>query len=70
MPICTIDASGMDTVLRFPSFGELADLGGTGPSLGLLYEHGNAYIKANASWASMAQASRVRVREGGPIAPR
>ena len=62
VPICTIDAIGMEnSVLSFPSFGELADLGGPGPSLGLLYERGNAYIRANQSWASMAQATRVQV---------
>ena len=64
MPVCTIDAQGMQAVRRFPSFGELADLGGPGPSLGLLYEFGNAYIEANASWARMGQVSQVHVGRG------
>ena len=55
---------GMQAVRRFPSFGELADLGGPGPSLGLLYEFGNAYIEANASWARMGQVSQVHVGIG------
>ena len=64
VPVCTIDAQGMQAVRRFPSFGELADLGGPGPSLGLLYEFGNAYIEANASWARMGQVSQVHVGRG------
>ena len=31
------------------------------PSSSLLYELGNDYIRANASWATMAQVSSVRV---------
>ena len=57
VPICDIDAAGMATVLRFPSFGELSELGGSGPSLGRLYEEGNAYIVSSEDWApSMARA--------------
>ena len=59
VPICTIDDAGMQTVMRFPSYGELADLGGPGPSLGMLYEEGNRYIEANASWDAMGKASSV-----------
>ena len=54
VPFCTLDAASMATVDAFPSFGEVADLGGPGPSLGLLYERGNAYIRANRSWRAMA----------------
>jgi len=61
VPICQIDDAGMQAVLRFPSFGELADLGGSGPSLGMLYERGNSYIRANASWVSMALTSQVGI---------
>jgi len=62
VPICTIDKASMrDTVEAFPSFGELRDFGGPGPSLGLLYQDGNAYIEANKSWASMAKISHVRM---------
>ena len=64
----------MQTVRRFPSFGELADLGGPGPSLGLLYEFGNAYMAANRSWERMAQVSQVLVSDasvtGGDGGPR
>ena len=48
MPICTV--VGMEAVLRFPSYGELSDMGGPGPSLGRLYEEGNAYIRRHAEW--------------------
>lgn len=58
VPICTVEQ--MNTVLRFPSFGEVAELGGDGPSLGLLYEQGNAYIESNRDWnAKMAKVTRV-----------
>jgi len=63
VPVCTVDEVGMQSVLRFPSFGEVADLGGPGPSLGLLYERGNPYIEANASWSTMAKSSTVEVGE-------
>jgi cyclophilin family peptidyl-prolyl cis-trans isomerase len=63
VPICEIVA-GMDAVLAFPSYGEVAELGGPGPSLGLLYEQGNLYIEANASWADMAITERVQIVEG------
>jgi cyclophilin family peptidyl-prolyl cis-trans isomerase len=60
IPICTIE--NMDMVLKFPSFGEVAELGGPGPSLGMLYEQGNSYIESNEEWASsMAKVDRVRV---------
>ena len=60
VPVCVVGPEEMHaTVERFPSFGELSDLGGPGPSLGLLYERGNAYIRANASWDTMAITSRV-----------
>ena len=42
--------AGMDVVQAFPSFGELAELGGAGPSLGRLYEAGNSYISQHAAW--------------------
>ena len=62
VPVCTIDEPSMRaTVEAFPSFGELRDLGGPGPSLGLLYQDGNAYIEANKSWASMARTTHVRM---------
>jgi peptidyl-prolyl cis-trans isomerase A (cyclophilin A) len=61
VPICTI--TNMDeTVLKFPSFGECSDVGGTGPSLGRLYEEGNSYIEADNDWnATMAKTLRVDV---------
>jgi len=62
VPICTLDDDSMQSVLRFPSFGEVADLGGPGPSLGLLYQDGNPYIEANPSWATMAKTSSVHVQ--------
>lgn len=38
VPICTIDPVDMQsTVLQFPSFGEVEELGGSGPSLSALY---------------------------------
>jgi cyclophilin family peptidyl-prolyl cis-trans isomerase len=62
VPICEIDKDAMTRVVqRFPSFGEVSDLGGSGPSLGLLYEEGNSYIRRNASWQSMAATTRVTV---------
>lgn len=61
VPICTVDGNGLSTVIkRFPSYGELADLGGTGPSLGRLYAEGNGYIERDARWAAMAKTARVR----------
>eukprot|EP00932_Pfiesteria_piscicida_P013619 SRR837773.25217.p2 GENE.SRR837773.25217~~SRR837773.25217.p2 ORF type:complete len:136 (-),score=49.42 SRR837773.25217:104-481(-) len=61
VPICEIDEAGMEVVLKFPSFGDLAEVGGDGPSLGMLYQDGNAYIRANASWDTMAETRRVSV---------
>ena len=61
-PICTISKRGMETVLSFPSFGEVREFGGEGVSLGLLYELGNAYIRANTSWAKMAKTSSLNLR--------
>lgn len=59
VPMCTIE--GMNTVLQFPSFGEVRELGGPGVSLGLLYQDGNVYIAENESWATMAKTSSVQV---------
>ena len=59
IPICTV--KGMETVQAFPAFGELADMGGTGPSLGMLYEQGNSYIEANPLWNSMGKTTRVHL---------
>ncbi len=51
VPICNISKSEMETVVtKFPSFGEVSELGGDGPSLGKLYEEGNAYIESNPGW--------------------
>jgi cyclophilin family peptidyl-prolyl cis-trans isomerase len=61
VPICLIDEAGMNSVLNFPSFGEVAELGGPGPSLGLLYQDGNRYIRANAAWDGMAITRRVQL---------
>jgi|NorSeaMetagenome_1021524.scaffolds.fasta_scaffold254924_1 hypothetical protein len=59
VPICTV--VGMEAVLRFPSYGELSDMGGPGPSLGRLYEEGNAYIRRHAEWRGMARTTHVRL---------
>ena len=67
VPICTVDKLGLRNIQRFPSYGELVDFGGPGPSLGRLYAEGNAYIEANPEWAAMAKTSRVRVL--APVAP-
>jgi hypothetical protein len=64
VPVCTIDEVGMKAVLRFPSFGELSELGGPGPSLDRLYAEGNKYIESNSSWSTMAKSQAVRVHEG------
>lgn len=61
VPFGQIDAAGMRAVLSFPSFGEVAELGGPGPSLGLLYERGNSYIRENAAWDGMAITTTARV---------
>ena len=38
VPVCTISPADMAaSVLRFPSFGEVEELGGPGPSLDALY---------------------------------
>ena len=38
VPVCTIDPVDMQrTVLKYPSFGEVEELGGPGPSLDALY---------------------------------
>lgn len=63
VPICTISREDMqNVVLKFPSFGEVSELGGNGPSLGKLYEEGNAYIESNEEWKkSMAVTTTVEV---------
>ena len=63
VPICTIEKHEMEAVvLEFPSFGEVAELGGDGPSLGHLYEDGNDYIESNPDWkAAMAVTGIVEV---------
>jgi cyclophilin family peptidyl-prolyl cis-trans isomerase len=62
VPICTINQDDMErVVLAFPSFGEVEELGGSGPSLDKLYAQGNAYIESNQEWATMAETSVVRV---------
>mmetsp|Transcript_22371 Transcript_22371/g.62310 ORF Transcript_22371/g.62310 Transcript_22371/m.62310 type:complete len:387 (+) Transcript_22371:74-1234(+) len=63
VPICTISRNDMESVvLDFPSFGEVEELGGTGPSLGHLYQDGNSYIESHPDWkASMAVTSTVSV---------
>lgn len=62
VPICTISKDDMNNViLKFPSFGEMAELGGDGPSLGMLYQDGNEYIESNEDWASMAITGGVEV---------
>lgn len=38
VPVCTIDPADMlRVVLKFPSFGEVQELGGPGPSIDALY---------------------------------
>mmetsp|Transcript_5007 Transcript_5007/g.11270 ORF Transcript_5007/g.11270 Transcript_5007/m.11270 type:complete len:171 (+) Transcript_5007:3-515(+) len=66
VPICTISETEMEeVVLGFPSFGEVAELGGTGPSLGMLYQDGNGYIESNREWnVSMAVTGTVSVCSG------
>merc|ERR1719221_2517085 len=59
VPICNIE--DMSAVMRFPSFGEVKDLGGPGVSLATLYQEGNCYIESNQSWASMAKTTAVAV---------
>ena len=63
VPICTISKAEMKTVvMEFPSFGEVSELGGEGPSLGRLYEEGNSYIESNPDWKeSMAVTGVVEV---------
>jgi cyclophilin family peptidyl-prolyl cis-trans isomerase len=64
VPMCEINAAGMAVVLNFPSVGELVEVGGGGVNLGMLYQDGNSYIRANKSWDKMAQTRRVTVSEG------
>jgi len=61
VPFCTVDQKGMRTLNAFPSFGELQELGGPGPSLGMLYQEGNRYIEGEEKWAHMAKSTSVRV---------
>ena len=61
VPICTIDDSGMDNVVKFPSVGEMQELGGDGISLNELYEVGNSYIADNPNWGALAISSDVVV---------
>jgi hypothetical protein len=62
VPICSVSREDMEAVvLRFPSLGEVAELGGDGPSLGRLYEEGNAYIESNPEWSAMAKTGIVEV---------
>lgn len=63
VPICTISKEDMTNVVtKFPSFGEVSDLGGHGPSLGKLYELGNSYIESNEEWSTtMAKTGRVDI---------
>ena len=62
VPICTISREEMDSVvLSFPSFGEVEELGGDGPSLNQLYAEGNDYIQSNPEWATMAETTKVRI---------
>ena len=49
--------------MNFPTFGELAELGGPGPSLGKLYQFGNDYIQSNRAYDGMAKSGRVEVVE-------
>ena len=38
VPVCVIDPADMEsTVLKYPSFGEVEELGGPGPSIDALY---------------------------------
>lgn len=62
VPLCTISEAAMArTVLSFPSYGEVRELGGNGVSLGDLYQYGNAYIEGNRSWDAMGKTSTVRL---------
>jgi len=63
VPLCTINKVDMEsTVLAFPWFGEVQELGGDGPSIGMLYQEGNSYIETNSTWkATMAETTTVRV---------
>jgi len=65
-----IDSVGMANVERFPSFGELSDYGGNGPSLGRLYAEGNGYVRANASWDRMARTATVTLLHAFSAAPK
>lgn len=62
VPLCEIDLIEMESViLQFPSFGEVSELGGNGPSINQLYAQGNSYIEANESWSTMAETSVVSI---------
>ena len=71
VPVCKIDREGMAHVQRFPSFGEVADLGGPGPSLGMLYQEGNSYIRANKTWREeMGVTTHVTIEPSASNAPK
>lgn len=61
VPICTIDDIGMANLKKFPSAGEITELGGTGVSLNKLYAEGNSYISTNPHWSDMAISGAVSV---------
>ena len=66
VPICTISQTDMKVVVSFPSFGEVQELGGPGPSISKLYSEGNSYIESNPVWSSMAMTTAVRVSCSSP----
>lgn len=70
IPICTISPEGMKVVTSFPSFGEVAELGGPGPSIEKMYAVGNPYIESNASWSNMARTFDVFIKPSGGLAVR
>ena len=61
VPICTLTSSSIDVALSFPSYGELEDLGGPGPSLARLYAEGNEYISSDPAYDLMASTTSVSV---------
>jgi cyclophilin family peptidyl-prolyl cis-trans isomerase len=64
VPICILSPAGLSVAETFPSYGELSDLGGPGPSLELLYAEGNSYISGNGEYDEMAITSSLTVSCG------
>ena len=62
VPLCTISTAEMEAVvMKFPSVGEVTELGGDGVSINELYAQGNTCIEDNSAWNDLTKTNVVRV---------